>query len=187
MKALVVAAAVAVALAAVLGAVASRGGGVTAFASTHKTTLVTVELRVWQGVDDGPRIPVTAWVAERGWYTPGPIPVALDDGFSSTGAYRYGDITVEVPRPGWIFDGGRRTGVHPVRGTRRRRQPADRGRMTVIASGPWRPAVTGVLDVPRGRERFRVTARIHYQHGSRDRTAGRSHTPAFPPRRGPHD
>ena len=84
MKALVVAAAVAVALAAVLGAGALRGGGVTAFASTHETTLVTVELRVWQGVDDGSRIAVTAWVAERGWYTPEPIPVALDDGFNST-------------------------------------------------------------------------------------------------------
>ncbi len=97
----VVAAAAAVVGAALLGAVASRDAGAETIASTYGTTRVSVELRVWQRVDDGSTIAITGWVAARGWYTRGPIPLALDDGLSSTGRFRYGDITVDVPRPDW--------------------------------------------------------------------------------------
>lgn len=92
---------VAVAAAAVLGAVASRDADAQTGAATDGTTRVTVEVRVWQGVEDGSRIAITAWVASHGWYTPRMIPFALDDGLSSTGQYRYGDITVGIPRPEW--------------------------------------------------------------------------------------
>lgn len=101
MRTLVVAAAAAVVFAAVLGAVASRGSDVKTLASTHETARVGVELRIWQRVDDGSRIAITAWVSERGWYTPDPIPVALDDGFSSNDQFRYGDVSVDVRGAGW--------------------------------------------------------------------------------------
>ena len=101
MRTLIVAAAAAVVAAAMLGALASHDGDAETIASTYGTTRVSVELRVWQGVDDGSKIAITAWVAARGWYTPEPIPLALDDGLSSTGRFRYGDITVDVPRPEW--------------------------------------------------------------------------------------
>ncbi len=101
MRTLVVSAAVAVVGAAVLGAVASRDTDAQTGASAGGTARVSVELRVWQGVEDGSKIAITAWVATHGWYTPRPIPLALDDGLSSTGEYRYGDITVGIPRPEW--------------------------------------------------------------------------------------
>ena len=111
MRTLVVAAAVAVVVAAVLGAVASRDGDAETIASTYGTTRVSVELRVWQHVDDGSKIALTAWVAAHGWYTPEPIPLALDDGLSSTGRFRYGDVTVDVPRPEWTSPLGIQTRI----------------------------------------------------------------------------
>ena len=100
MRSLVVAAAAVVGVAALLGAVASRDAGAETIAGTYGATRVSVELRVWQRVDDG-SIGITAWAAARGWYVREPIPLALDDGLSPGGRFRYGDITVDLPRSDW--------------------------------------------------------------------------------------
>lgn len=56
----------------------------------------TVEVRVWQKVADGRAIYVSARPAGGSWATLGTIPLDLD-GLSSSRAYRYGDIAVDVP------------------------------------------------------------------------------------------
>ena len=56
-----------------------------------------VEVRVWQRIADPLRIYVSARPEGGSWETLGTIPLPLDDGFSSSGSYRYGDITVETP------------------------------------------------------------------------------------------
>ncbi len=60
-------------------------------------TVAGVELRVWQRVSDALRIHVSARPAGGDWDTLGMIPLPLDDGHSSSGLYRYGDLTVVVP------------------------------------------------------------------------------------------
>ncbi len=62
---------------------------------------VRVEVRVWQDVGDELDIYVSARPATGSWRTLGTIPLPLDDGVSSTGRYRYGDIDVDVPVPNW--------------------------------------------------------------------------------------
>ena len=49
---------------------------------------VRVEVRVWQGVGDELDIRVSARPADGSWRRLGTIPLALDDGFSSSGQYR---------------------------------------------------------------------------------------------------
>ena len=56
----------------------------------------TVEVRVWQDVNDALRIYVSARPENGSWATLGTIPLPLDDGYSSSGRYRYGDIVVAV-------------------------------------------------------------------------------------------
>ena len=56
-----------------------------------------MEVRVWQDVGDEREIHVSARPASGSWRTLGTIPLPLDDGFSSTGRYRYGDIALDVP------------------------------------------------------------------------------------------
>ena len=58
-----------------------------------------VEVRVWQRVSDARSIYVSARPEGGSWATLGTIPLPLDDGHSSSGRFRYGDITVEVPVP----------------------------------------------------------------------------------------
>ena len=60
---------------------------------------VVVEVRVWQDVDTGRIFYVGARSEGGSWDTLGTIRLPLDDGFSSTGRYRYGDISLEVPIP----------------------------------------------------------------------------------------
>ena len=55
-----------------------------------------VELRVWQGVADPSRLHLSARPAGGAWGERAPLPVALD-GLSASGAWRYGDATIEVP------------------------------------------------------------------------------------------
>lgn len=55
-----------------------------------------VEVRVWQHVQDDDAIYVSAREAHGSWRTLGTIALPLDDGFSSTGQYRYGDIALSV-------------------------------------------------------------------------------------------
>ena len=54
-----------------------------------------VEVRVWQKISDWRSIYVSARPEGGDWGTLGTIPLPLDDGYSSSGNYRYGDITVE--------------------------------------------------------------------------------------------
>ena len=58
---------------------------------------VRLELRVWQDIDDDLDISVSARPADGSWQTLGVIPLPLDDGHSSSGHYRYGNITLAVP------------------------------------------------------------------------------------------
>ena len=62
-------------------------------------TVEGVEVRVWQEVSDARRIYISARPEGGDWSTLGTIPLPLDDGYSSSGNYRYGDITVAVPLP----------------------------------------------------------------------------------------
>ena len=56
----------------------------------------TVEVRVWQDVEDSSRIYVSARPAGGDWRVLGTTALPLDDGLSSTGRYRYGDLSVSV-------------------------------------------------------------------------------------------
>ena len=58
---------------------------------------VTVEVRVWQDVGDDRSIHIGARVSTESWDTVGMIPLPLDDGLSSSGRYRYGDIRLDAP------------------------------------------------------------------------------------------
>ena len=56
-----------------------------------------IEVRVWQDVGDELDIYVSARPAAGSWRTLGTISLALDDGISATGRFRYGDIDLDVP------------------------------------------------------------------------------------------
>ena len=58
-----------------------------------------VEVRVWQRVSDAERLYISARPEGGSWRTLGTIPIDMT-GRSSSRAYRYGDITVTVPRSG---------------------------------------------------------------------------------------
>ena len=60
-------------------------------------TTANVEVRVWQDVRDALRIYISARPEAGSWATLGTIPLPLDDGHSSNGRFRYGDIVVAVP------------------------------------------------------------------------------------------
>ena len=62
-------------------------------------TTANVEVRVWQRVSDAERLYISARPEGGSWRTLGTIPIDMD-GISSSRAYRYGDITVTVPRSG---------------------------------------------------------------------------------------
>ena len=66
---------------------------------------VTVEVRVWQNVGNSRVIYISARPSAGSWQTLGTIRLPLDDGFSSTGRFRFGDIGLDVPFP----EGGVRT------------------------------------------------------------------------------
>ena len=59
----------------------------------------TVEVRVWQDIGDSSSIFISARPADGDWRVLGTIPLPLDDGLSSTGRFRYGDISLDVPVP----------------------------------------------------------------------------------------
>ena len=56
----------------------------------------TVEVRVWQSVDDDRDLYVSARPAGGSWRALGTVPLALD-GLTASGAYRYGDVALAVP------------------------------------------------------------------------------------------
>lgn len=84
-----------------LGVAVAAGAGATgAEAAGYGAGTLRLEVRVWQDVEDEQDIHVGARPADGSWRTLGMIPLALDDGVSSTG-YRYGDITLDVAVPSW--------------------------------------------------------------------------------------
>ncbi|MXX18703.1 MAG: carboxypeptidase regulatory-like domain-containing protein [Dehalococcoidia bacterium] len=56
-----------------------------------------VDVRVWQDVNYGNAIYIGARLAGVPWDTLGTIPLPLADGHSSSGRFRYGDVTLSVP------------------------------------------------------------------------------------------
>ena len=60
----------------------------------------TVEVRVWQNVDDDRDLYVSARPAGGSWRALGTVPLALDSGVSDEGAYRYGDVALALPLSG---------------------------------------------------------------------------------------
>ena len=84
-----------VALAAVLGL------AVVATGAAQGEATVRIEVRVLQNVEDGREIHIGARPAGGLWQTLGRIPLALDDGFSPRGRYRYGDVSLEVVPRNW--------------------------------------------------------------------------------------
>ena len=75
---------------------AAAGG---AGAAEYGAGVVRVEVRVLQNVEDGREIHISARPATGSWQALGRIPLALDDGFSPRGRYRYGDVSLDVPLP----------------------------------------------------------------------------------------
>jgi len=64
-----------------------------------RATPATVEVRVWQRVQDLSRVYISARPAGGSWRTLGTIALPLDDGFSSSGTFQFGDIALDVPVP----------------------------------------------------------------------------------------
>ena len=60
-------------------------------------TVEGVEVRVWQRITSPLSIFISARPEGGDWDRLGTIPLPLDDGFSRSGNYRFGDITVAVP------------------------------------------------------------------------------------------
>ena len=58
-----------------------------------------VEVRVWQSVNAGRRVYVSARPTGGSWLTLGTIRLPLDDGLSSDGRFRFGDVGLDVPLP----------------------------------------------------------------------------------------
>ncbi len=85
-----------VTLAAVLALVVVAAG-----AAAQGGATAPVEVRVWQDVEDERDIYISARPVAGSWRTLGTIPLPLDDGTSSTGRFRYGDIALDVPLAGW--------------------------------------------------------------------------------------
>ena len=73
----------------------SVGAGVLAQASRT----ANVEVRVWESTSDPTLNYISARPEGGSWRTLGTIPLLLTDGVSSSGRFRYGDITLAVPLP----------------------------------------------------------------------------------------
>ena len=78
-------------------AVAAAPGSADAQREAADEETVRIELRVWQDIEDDLDISVSARPADGSWQTLGVIPLPLDDGHSSSGHFRYGNITLAVP------------------------------------------------------------------------------------------
>ena len=68
-------------------------------ADAQSGATANVEVRVWQRVSDANALYISARPEGGSWRTLGTIPIDMD-GLSGSRAYRYGDITVTVPRAG---------------------------------------------------------------------------------------
>ena len=80
------------------GSRAYRYGDITVTVPRAGTSAAVVEVRVWQRVRDDLSLYISARPRGGSWGTLGTIPLDMS-GRSSTGTFRYGDITVRVPLP----------------------------------------------------------------------------------------
>ena len=84
----------------VLGAVVVLGAvgmaAVAPAAGAQEAPTVSIDVRVWQYVEDELDIRLSARPSGGLWQTLGVIPLPLDDGLSSSGRYRYGDRDLDV-------------------------------------------------------------------------------------------
>lgn len=71
--------------------------GIGAIALAQGDRTATIEVRVWEHVNDPERNFISARPAGGSWRALGTIPIPLTDGQS--GSYRYGDIELDVPLP----------------------------------------------------------------------------------------
>ncbi|MCY4393214.1 MAG: hypothetical protein OXE43_14390 [Chloroflexi bacterium] len=62
-----------------------------------RNPVLTIEVRVWQDVNDERDIRISARPEDGSWRTLGTIRLPLDDGASSSGRFRYGNLDVAVP------------------------------------------------------------------------------------------
>ena len=69
--------------------------GAVALSQSQRTA--NIEVRVWEDVNDPERNFISARPEGGSWRTLGTIPLPLTDGVSSSGRFRYGDITLAVP------------------------------------------------------------------------------------------
>ena len=65
----------------------------------NRAVPATVEVRVWQDIQNSARVYISARPEDGDWSVLGTIRLLLDDGFSSNGRFQYGDISLDVPLP----------------------------------------------------------------------------------------
>ena len=65
----------------------------------NRAVPATVEVRVWQDIQNSARVYISARPEDGDWSVLGTIRLLLDDGLSSTGRFQYGDIALDVPLP----------------------------------------------------------------------------------------
>ena len=73
------------------------GVGALGAAQPYGDPTTDIELRAWQGIEDRTDIAIGARATDGSWGALGMVPLLLDDGFSPSGDYRYGQATLEVP------------------------------------------------------------------------------------------
>ena len=83
----------------VLPAISLLAVALVAVAVARSDSEAAAEVRVWQSIDDPLSIHVSARATGGSWETLGTAPLALDDGESRDGRYRYGDFTVPAAEP----------------------------------------------------------------------------------------
>ena len=105
-----------------LGAVLALAADGTGVAQDDPSS-VRVQVRVWQHVENGQNIHVSARPEGGLWRTFGTRRLRLDDGFDDTDTFRYGDIALDVPLWNWVGLAGDRRG----------------GRLAARAERPQRP------------------------------------------------
>ena len=110
-------------------------GGAVGFAQSSRTA--NVEVRVWEDVNDPERNYISARPEGGSWRTLGTIPLPLTDGVSSSGRFRYGDITLAVPLP----DGAARSAPAPTPSQTSTPTPSPTATAAPVASGPTRPVL----------------------------------------------
>ena len=123
----------------VIGAYAQSGGA-------------SIEVRVWERIDDPSRNFVSARPAGGSWRTLGTVPVTLD---STSGAYRYGDIDLRMP-----------SGLVNIRVWERTANPARNFVSARVEGGSWRTLGTIPIDLDStsasGRYRYSdITLAVH--------------------------